>query len=70
MAVAERAKVDRCECGGHKVDGVCLNVNCSVAQAEATKDAARSTAKSTAPGAKTTTVESVPRSFNISGRVD
>lgn len=68
MATVEKA-VERCTCGGQMVDGVCLNVNCSVAQDAATEDAARTTAKATAPGAKTIE-RPAPRSFNISGRVD
>lgn len=57
---------DTCTCGATMMDGTCLNVDCTVAQAVATKDAVRDTAKVAVKGA----TAPAPRSFNISGRVD
>lgn len=51
-------------CGGTILDGTCLNVNCSVAQDEATAEAARDTAKATAKA------RPAPRAVNLRGNVD
>lgn len=55
------------QCEGTLVSGTCVNVNCSTAVEEATKDAGRKTAKATGDA---TVVRREPRSFNLSGRVD
>lgn len=62
---------ETCECGTLMINGQCLNADCSAAQAAATEDATRTTAKVAVAGARATeTKRPDPRSFNISGRVD
>lgn len=56
-----------CQCESELFDGTCLNPDCAVAQGEATKDAARETAKATTGAA---TITSRPRAWSSSGSVD
>lgn len=75
VATPVKSKTKCDDCGGRVIDGTCLNVNCGKAQAAATEDATRSTAKvavagATATGKTVSRQKPEPRSFNISGRVD
>lgn len=54
------------ECGNTTEGGICLNVNCCTAQDQATRQAARSTAKTSAAAA----AMREPRAFTSAGRVD
>ncbi len=68
MAVAVQTT---CKCGSIMTDGVCLNADCTVAQGTATEDAARTTAKATAPGASAAVRrQAAPRAVNLRGNVD
>lgn len=54
------------KCGSPWIDGKCYNPDCEVAQAQATKGAARDTAKAVAQGRPA----AAPAAVSRSGRVD